>query len=219
MGNDINKKIEKSTIQGGNAWQALRLMGEIVDGYDTMGNIKKGVTFFGSARIKEDNKYYKDTMKMSKIASKRGYDVITGGGPGLMEAANRGAYKVNDETKSVGIGIELPFEAGNNPYINFDYNLTFRYFYIRKVMLINFSEVYVGLPGGFGTLEEIFEVITLMQTNKLPKRKVVLYGKEFWKPLLKWVNDRLLEDGLISVKDLDLIEIIDEPKEIKKFLK
>ena len=181
--------------------------------------LKKVSPFFGSARIKEDNKYYKDTMKMSKIASKRGYDVITGGGPGLMEAANRGAYKVNDETKSVGIGIELPFEAGNNPYINFDYNLTFRYFYIRKVMLINFSEVYVGLPGGFGTLEEIFEVITLMQTNKLPKRKVVLYGKEFWKPLLKWVNDRLLEDGLISVKDLDLIEIIDEPKEIKKFLK
>jgi uncharacterized protein (TIGR00730 family) len=210
--------IEKAHVQAGNAWQALRMMGELVDGYDTMGDLNgKSVTIFGSARTKPEDKYYKDTVKIAKICAKKDYNVITGGGPGLMEAGNKGAYKVNPNTKSIGIGIELPFEAGNNDYVNLDFNLTLRYFYIRKIMLMNFSDIYIGCPGGFGTLEEVFEVITLMQTNKLPKRKVILYGKKFWKPLMKWVKT-LVDEGTISEKDLEMIELIDSPKEIKKYL-
>jgi len=219
---------KKAMVQAGNAWHALRVMGELVDGYDVLSGMTKSVTFFGSARISDDtHKYYTASREMGAYAARKGYNVITGGGPGLMEAANRGAIDAKDimkkefneilDIKSVGIGIELPFEAGNNQYVDSKYNLIFRYFFIRKLMMMNFSELYVGLPGGFGTIEEVFEIITLMQTEKLPKKPVVLYGASYWTPLMTCIQT-MVDEGMASKEDLDLITIIDSPDELKKFL-
>jgi len=209
---------KKAMVQAGNAWQALRVMGELVDGYDALSDMKKGVTFFGSARINDENHpYYIKSRELAKIVADSGYNVITGGGPGLMEAANRGAKDSVVGGISCGIGIELPFEASNNKYVDDDYNLIFRYFFIRKLMMMNFSELYIGLPGGFGTIEEVFEIITLMQTKKLPERPVVLFGEKYWAPLMECIKT-MVEEGLASRTDLDLITIIDKPEEIKRYL-
>lgn len=225
----MNRNNDKAITQAGNAWHALRVMGELVDGYDMLEDISKSVTFFGSARINDENhKYYKNSRKMGELAAQYGYNVITGGGPGLMEAANRGAIEARESVpehtssqvmniKSVGIGIELPFEAGNNKYVDDKYNLIFRYFFIRKLMMMNFSELYVGLPGGFGTIEEVFEIITLMQTKKLPKKPVVLFGASYWTPLMNCIKN-MVDEGMASKEDLDLITIIDSPEELKIFL-
>lgn len=210
---------KKAMVQAGNAWQALRVVGELVDGYDVLDGMENAVTFFGSARINDDqHPYYIGSREMGKIVADHGYNVVTGGGPGLMEAANRGAKDSDNKVISCGIGIELPFEAGNNEYVDSKYNLIFRYFFIRKLMMMNFSDLYVGLPGGFGTIEEVFEIITLMQTEKLPKKPVILYGKKYWTPLMECIKT-MIEEGMASEHDLDLITVIDDPNEIKRFLK
>jgi uncharacterized protein (TIGR00730 family) len=214
----MKKKNEKAMVQAGNAWQALRVVGELVDGYDVLDGMEKAVTFFGSARINDENHpYYVGSREMGKIVADYGYNVITGGGPGLMEAANRGAKDSDNNVISCGIGIELPFEAGNNQYVDSNYNLIFRYFFIRKLMMMNFSDLYVGLPGGFGTIEEVFELITLMQTEKLPKKPVVLFGEKYWTPLMDSMK-AMVEEGMAGKEDLELITIIKEPRDIIKFL-
>jgi uncharacterized protein (TIGR00730 family) len=214
----MKKKNEKAMVQAGNAWQALRVVGELVDGYDVLDGMEKAVTFFGSARINDENHpYYVGSREMGKIVADYGYNVITGGGPGLMEAANRGAKDSDNNVISCGIGIELPFEAGNNQYVDSNYNLIFRYFFIRKLMMMNFSDLYVGLPGGFGTIEEVFEIITLMQTEKLPKKPVVLFGEKYWTPLMDSMK-AMVEEGMAGKEDLELITIIKEPRDIIKFL-
>lgn len=220
----MDNQNKKAMIQAGNAWQAFRVVGELADGYDTLDGLTKSITFFGSARINDENhKYYKSAREMGKISLEAGYNVITGGGPGLMEAANRGAFdakELNSElkAKSIGIGIELPFEGGNNKYIDSKFNLIFRYFFIRKLMMMNFSDIFVGLPGGFGTIEEVFEVITLMQTDKIPKKPVVLFGVSYWTPLINSIEN-MIEEGMASKKDLDLITLIDSTDQLNKFLK
>lgn len=214
----MEQKSNKAMIQAGNAWHAMRVMGELVDGYDVLSDMTNAVTFFGSARINDENhKYYKDSRSLGKIVADQGYNVITGGGPGLMEAANRGARDSDSDALSCGIGIELPFEAGNNDYIDSKYDMTFRYFFIRKLMMMNFSELYIGLPGGFGTIEEVFEIITLMQTEKLPKKPVVLYGEKYWRPLLNCIEN-MVDEGMASKKDLDLIHVIDDVNDIIEYL-
>jgi len=215
----MKEENKKAMVQAGNAWQALRVMGELVDGYDALDGMENGVTFFGSARINDDtHPYYVKSRELAKLVADSGYNVITGGGPGLMEAANRGAKDSKEDIISCGIGIELPFEASNNKYVDYDHNLIFRYFFIRKLMMMNFSELYIGLPGGFGTIEEVFEIITLMQTKKLPMKPVVLFGAKYWTPLMQCI-ETMVEEGMASKEDLDLITIIDKPEEIIKFLK
>jgi uncharacterized protein (TIGR00730 family) len=216
-----------SGIKGKNAWTALSIVGEYVDTVDKMEDIKvtgvPSVSIFGSARLKDGTPEYENCLHISAGLARLGYNIITGGGPGIMEAGNKGAYLCQDEgvtkTKSIGIGIELPFEAGNNDYININYDVSLKYFFIRKVMLTNYSDMYLAFTGGLGTLDEVFEVVTLMQTGKIEKRPVYLVGSSFWNPLLKWITDEMLHNSkTISEGDLDLITVIDSLEDLEEHL-
>jgi uncharacterized protein (TIGR00730 family) len=213
-----------SNIKGKNAWTALSIVGEYVDTVDKMEDLKAtgspSVTIFGSARLKDNDPDYINCVSISSKLTQLGFNVITGGGPGIMEAANKGSFitKGPVPTKSVGIGIELPFEAGNNEFINSNYDVTLKYFFIRKVMLMNYSSMYLAFKGGLGTLDEVFEVITLMQTGKIDKRPVYLFGSTFWNPLIKWIKEEMLvNSGTINEKDLELLKVIDTFDEIVLF--
>ncbi|MEZ4814242.1 MAG: TIGR00730 family Rossman fold protein [Bdellovibrionota bacterium] len=190
-------------------WRVLRIQSEFIKGLDRLYGITKAVSIFGSARIKPDSKYYKLATQVAKEVGKKGFAVITGGGPGAMEAANKGAKEV--KTLSVGLNIHLPFEAHINPYV--DINETFNFFFVRKVMLIKYSQAYVILPGGFGTLDEMFEALTLIQTGKVEDFPVILVGKEYWAPLYDFIKNHLVEHGMISSKDLTDLHLVDDPKE------
>jgi hypothetical protein len=191
-------------------------MGEFVNGYEKMSAIGPCVTIFGSARTKEDSKYYQLTVNVAKKVSEAGYGIITGGGPGIMEAGNRGAHLAGGT--SVGLNIDLPFEQHDNPYIDDDKSLDFDYFFVRKVMFVKYSQAFVVLPGGFGTLDELFEAITLIQTNKIGKFPIILVGVSFWKGLMDWIKSTMLNAGNISKTDLDLIRIVDTEEEVVEII-
>ena len=195
------------------SWAIFKIMGEFVNGYEKLSKIGPSVSIFGSARTKPEDKYYKLTEKVAHKIVDHGYGVITGGGPGIMEAGNKGAHLGGGT--SVGLNIELPFEQHDNPYIDHDKSLDFDYFFVRKVMFVKYSQGFVVMPGGFGTLDELFEAITLIQTNKIEKFPIILVGTEFWEGLFDWVKSTLLNKfNNISEKDLDLIHLVDTEDEV-----
>ena len=199
-------------IKTNDSWALFKIMGEFVNGYEKMSTIGPCVSIFGSARTKPTDPYYKLATEVARRIVQEGYGVITGGGPGLMEAGNYGAHL--EKGTSVGLNIELPFEQHDNPYIDHDKNLQFDYFFVRKVMFVKYSQGFVVMPGGFGTLDELFEAITLIQTNKIEKFPIILVGTAFWIVLIDWIKDTLLSEGNISVKDLDLLQMADTPEEV-----
>ena len=217
--NSDEKKIRRAfkeknwnAIKTSDSWQIFKIMSEFVQGFETMSKIGPCVSVFGSARTKPDNKYYKQAEEVGYLLTQSGYGVISGGGPGIMEAANKGASR--GEGKSVGLNIELPFEQSSNPYIDNDKLINFDYFFVRKVMFVKYAQGFIVLPGGVGTLDELFEAITLIQTQKIGKFPIVLLGKTYWEGLLVWVKDVMLaKEKNISLEDLDLINLVDTPVE------
>lgn len=198
------------------SWMVFRVMSEFVDGYEKMARIGPCVSIFGSARLKEDNYYYKMAVDIAQKITEIGFGVITGGGPGIMEAGNRGA---NGHGKSIGLNIELPFEQHFNPYVDKGYNINFDYFFVRKVMFVKYSQGFVVMPGGFGTLDELTEALTLIQTNKIGKFPIVLVGSVFWSGLLDWFKGTLLKEGLIAEKDLELFRVVDTAEDAVAHIK
>ncbi len=204
-------------IKTNDSWAIFKIMGEFVSGFEKMSKIGPCVSIFGSARTKTDDKYYQLAVDVAKEIVDQGYGVITGGGPGIMEAGNKGAHLAGGT--SVGLNIDLPFEQHDNPYIDSDKSLDFDYFFVRKVMFVKYSQGFVVMPGGFGTLDELFEAITLIQTKKIAKFPIILVSTEFWGGLIDWVKSTLLQKfGNISPEDLDLIHIVDTPGEVLKIL-
>jgi len=197
-------------------WRIFRIMAEFVEGFETMSTIKPSIVIMGSARTKPGDKYYKLAVSVAKEVVKNGFGVITGGGPGIMEAGNRGANLAGGS--STGVSIELPNEQASNEFIDKDKDLVFRYFFVRKVMFFKYSQGYIIMPGGFGTVDELFEVLTLIQTGKTPKLPVVLIGKEFWTPLVNWIKNTLLKNKYIGKEDLNLFSITDDPKEAAQIM-
>ncbi len=204
-------------IKANDSWALFKIMSEFVHGYESMSKIGPCVTIFGSARTKPDNKYYQLAVEVAQRVAEQGYGIITGGGPGIMEAGNKGAHAAGGT--SVGLNIDLPFEQHDNPYIDPDKNLDFDYFFVRKVMFVKYSQGFVVMPGGFGTLDELFEAITLIQTHKIDRFPIILVGSAFWKGLLDWVKTTLLaESHNISPKDLDLLHVVDTAGEVVDIL-
>ena len=191
-------------------WRALRILGEFVDGFDALARVGPAVSVFGSARLLEDSPYYGLARDVGRLLAERGYAVITGGGPGIMEAANRGASDAGG--MSVGCTIELPHEQAVNDHVNLA--IAFRYFFVRKTMFVKYSEAYIVFPGGYGTMDELFESLTLIQTGKARSFPVVLCGVAHWAGLVRWVQARMLEEGLIARQDMDLFQMSDSPEEI-----
>jgi len=203
-------------IKTNDSWAIFKIMGEFVMGFEKMSVIGPCVTIFGSARTKLGDKYYELAVTISKKVSEAGYGIITGGGPGIMEAGNKGAHLAGGT--SVGLNIDLPFEQHDNPYIDDDKSLDFDYFFVRKVMFVKYSQGFVVMPGGFGTLDELFEAITLIQTNKIGRFPIILVGTVFWQGLMDWIKNTMLEAGNISPKDLDLIKIADTAEEVVEII-
>jgi hypothetical protein len=212
----MNKVIKDwNDIKINDSWAIFKIIAEFVEGYERMARIGPCVSVFGSARTKPDNKYYQLGVDVSRLLAEGGYGVITGGGPGIMEAGNKGAQ--DGGGKSVGLNIDLPFEQNHNPYIDPEHNLEFDYFFVRKVMFVKYAQGFVVLPGGFGTLDELFEALTLIQTKKINNRPVVLIGSEYWTGLIDWIKSAMLGmENNISEKDLDLIKIVDTAEEAYK---
>jgi uncharacterized protein (TIGR00730 family) len=190
-------------------WRVMRIMGEFIEGFDTLASVDKAVTIFGSARIGPDDPHYDAAMETARLLAEAGFAVITGAGPGIMEAGNKGARLGGG--RSIGCNIELPFEQGSNPYV--DTLVNFRYFFVRKTMFIKYSVAFVIFPGGFGTLDELFEALTLIQTGKIYRFPVILFGRYYWAGLLRWLQARVLSEGKISEGDLDLMLVTDDPTE------
>jgi len=199
----------------GEAWRLFKIMGEFVDGVETLHDIGVAASIFGSARIKPGDPIYKKAEEIAFLFVKNDFAVITGGGGGVMEAANRGAAKAGGA--SVGLNITLPFEQKPNQYSNI--NLEFKYFFIRKVMFIKYANAYIIMPGGFGTLDELFEAVTLIQTHRIKPFPVILVGSEYWSGLIEWIKLRLIEEKRISQDDLDILQVMDEPEEIVRAVK
>ena len=192
------------------AWRMFRIMGEFAHGFQTLNEIPKAITIFGSARTKPDNPYYQAAVEIAARSVARGFPVITGGGPGIMEAGNKGAKEAKGT--SVGLAINLPMEQSSNPYINLE--VKFHYFFVRKVMFLRHTCAVVVMPGGFGTLDEMFEVLTLVQTHKIVPMPIVLYGRKFWSGLLTWITDNMEDHGgYISKGDLNLVTVVDSVEE------
>ena len=189
------------------SWMVFKVMSEFVDGYEKLAKIGPCVSIFGSARLKREDKYYEMAVEIAKKITEIGFGVITGGGPGIMEAGNKGAKEGGG--KSIGLNIELPFEQHFNPYIDKSYSMDFDYFFVRKVMFVKYSQGFIVLPGGFGTLDELSEALTLIQTHKIGRFPIVLVGSEFWSGLLDWFSNTLLKNGLIAEGDLSLFRIVD----------
>ena len=215
----MNRKDFKNwnEIKTNDSWSVFKIMGEFVDGYEKMSKIGPCVSIFGSARTNSDDNYYNLTTEIAKKIVNLGFGVITGGGPGVMEAANKGAKEALGS--SVGLNIELPFEQHDNPYIDEDKSIDFDYFFVRKVMFMKYSKGFVVMPGGFGTLDELFEAITLIQTKKAERFPIILVGSEFWKKCYDWIKDELVSKySYISPKELDLISIVDSSDDVIKIL-
>ena len=190
-------------------WRVMRIMGEVIEGFDTLASINKAVTIFGSARIGPDDPHYDAAVETARLLAEAGFAIITGAGPGIMEAGNKGAQLGG--ARSIGCNIELPFEQGANPYV--DTLINFKYFFVRKTMFIKYSVAFVIFPGGFGTLDELFEALTLIQTGKIYRFPVILFGRYYWAGLLRWLHARVLSEGKISDGDLDLMLVTDDPAE------
>ena len=195
-------------------WSVFKIMGEFVEGFETLRNVWPSVSIFGGARIPKGSRYYRDAVQLAEILSQRGYSVITGGGPGIMEAANRGARAGGSE--SVGLSIKLPQEQDANHYA--DTVVQFNYFFARKVMFVKYACGIVGMPGGYGTLDEIFEALTLVQTQKIRDVPVILFGSDFWSGLVEWLESRLVADKLISQRDLQLFHVTDDAEEAAELI-
>jgi len=205
--------LEELSVQ--ESWRLFRIMAEFVDGFETLSEIYPAVTIFGSARTQPEDTYYQLAETIAMGVAKAGFSVVTGGGPGIMEAANKGAAEVGG--KSAGLNIKLPHEQEPNPYPNI--SLDFRYFFVRKVMLVRYSVAFVCLPGGFGTLDEFFEAITLIQTKKIKPCPVILVGSDYWKGLITWIENQQLGHGMISKEDLALFHVLDDPEHIVNLIK
>jgi len=203
-------------IKTNDSWAIFKIMGEFVNGFEKMSAIGPCVSIFGSARTRPGDAYYELSVKVAQKVAEAGYGIITGGGPGIMEAGNKGAHAAGGI--SVGLNIELPFEQHDNPYIDDDKSLDFDYFFVRKVMFVKYSQGFVVMPGGFGTLDELFEAITLIQTNKIHTFPIILVGSEFWSGLFKWIKNTMLKAGNISASDLDLIKIVDTENEVVEII-
>ena len=206
--------IEKSH----DSWSVFKIMGELVEGYEKLSQLGPCVSIFGSARTKPDNKFYKETVEISESIVKLGLGVITGGGPGIMEAANKGAQKAGGV--SVGLNIDLPHEQMPNPFIDSDKVIDFDYFFVRKVMFVRYAQAFVVMPGGFGTLDEFFEAITLIQTHKIERFPVILYGSEFWSGCIEWIKNIVCKKfNNVSEDEMFLFEVVDSKNEIIEILK
>ena len=197
------------------SWRVFRIMAEFVEGIETLSSVENAVTIFGSARAKPDDIDYQKAEKLAKLLVQEKFNVITGGGPGIMEAANKGAAQAGG--KSVGLNIKLPFEQKPNPYANI--HLDYKYFFVRKVMFVKYAVAYVIMPGGFGTMDELFEALTLIQTKKIKAFPLILMGSEYWKGLLDWLKERMLAEEKILPVDMELIQVVDEPEDVVKLIK
>ena len=205
--------IDEITIR--DSWRLFRILSEFVEGFETLADVQPAVSIFGSTRVSPDNPLYEKSLQLARLLAENGFNVITGGGPGIMEAANKGALEGGG--KSIGLNIDLPAEQPPNAYT--DIHLNFRYFFVRKVMFVKYAMAYIIFPGGFGTLDELFEAITLIQTKKIKPFPVILVEKAYWQGLVDWLKGTLLKVKHISPEDLEIIQVIDEPSEIIKYIK
>ena len=213
---DLQHQYWLDYFNAGDSWRLFRIMSEFVDGFDTLSGIKgPAVSFFGSARTTPEDPYYQLTMSIAAELSRHGYAVITGGGPGIMEAANRGATEAGGF--SVGLNINLPFEQQPNVFTNLP--LSFKYFFVRKVMFIKYAMAFICMPGGFGTLDEAFEAITLIQTKRIKPFPIILVGSDFWSGLLDWLQEKILANGNVDSDDMNIIRLMDKPQEIVSYIK
>jgi len=204
-------------IKGENAWTMFKVIAEFVDGFEKLNSLGPCVSIFGSARTKPEHKFYKLATAVAARMIEDGFGVITGGGPGIMEAANKGAYE--SKGLSVGLNIDLPFEQSHNAYIDPDKNIDHNYFFVRKVMFVKYAQAFIVMPGGFGTLDELFEVLTLIQTKKITRVPVILVGSDFWRGMLDWIKNTMLEkEQTISPKDIDLIPVVDTVDEVSRII-
>jgi hypothetical protein len=190
-------------------WRIFKIMGEFVEGFDRMAKIARGVSIFGSARIQSDDEQYRAAVETGRLLAKAGFAVITGGGPGIMEAANKGALEAGGT--SVGCNIQLPFEQDSNPYLTT--SITFNYFFVRKVMFVKYAVAFIIFPGGFGTMDELFESLTLIQTRKISNFPIILFGKTYWQDMVNWIQNTMLRESKISPEDLRLLFLTDSPEE------
>ena len=197
------------------SWRTLRIMSEFVAGFDELSDVYPAVTIFGSARLKEDNPYFDLCVQTAASLARAGFAVITGGGPGIMQAGNKGAKDAGG--MSVGCNIELPFEQKINSFVT--KSITFRYFFVRKTMFIKYSEAFIAFPGGFGTLDELFDALVLIQTGKISHFPVILFGSTFWNGLLQWMRDILLHHGMIDAEDVDTLHVTDDPEEVTRIVR
>jgi len=195
-------------------WRVFRIMGEFVEGFDELATLTRGISIFGSARTRPDDPDYQAAQETAALLARAGFAVITGGGPGIMEAANRGAFEAGG--LSVGCNIELPFEQGSNPYLT--KGLKFKYFFVRKMMFVKYSLGFIIFPGGFGTLDELFEALTLIQTKKIRNFPVVLFGSDYWAGMLSWIRDFATKEGKVTEQDLKLLHLTDSPAEVVKII-
>lgn len=212
MGNYRSEQEDEKHLFTHDSWRVFRIISEFVEGFETMTNIGPSVSIFGSARLGPGTPYYELAREVASHISKKGFAIITGGGPGIMEGANKGAQEAHGN--SCGLAVELPFETEPNAFIDPKYRLTFRYFFVRKVMFIRYAQGYVFLPGGFGTLDELFEALTLIQTKKIKPFPIYLMGKEYWLEMVKWINQTMLTQGCISTEDYNMFQITDDPEEV-----
>ena len=213
---DERQQYSLDNFQVGDSWRLFRIMSEFVDGFDTLANIgRPAVSIFGSARTEPEDQYYKLADKIACDLALAGYGIITGGGPGIMAAANKGAAVA--EGMSIGLNINLPFEQEPNPFSNIPLN--FKYFFVRKVMFIKYAMAFIGMPGGFGTLDELFESLTLMQTRRIKSFPVILVGSEFWNGLVDWIKEKMLDTNKIDEDDLLYFQVMDDPDEVVNYIK
>ncbi len=208
MGVETEALLKNATAR--ESWRIFGIMSEFVEATERLAAIKPAVTMFGSARVRPESPYYELTERTARLLSDSGFSVISGGGPGIMEAANKGAFF--GKSPSVGLNIQLPHEQQNNPYQ--DISQTFRHFFARKYMFVRFASAYVVMPGGFGTLDELMEALTLIQTGKARKIPLILVCSEFWGPMIDWFKDRLVGEGMVDAEDINLIQLIDEPEKV-----
>ena len=213
----VTKRKKWSKDRGQNSWTMFRIMAEFVDGFERLNNIGPCISIFGSARTKPGTKFYQLAVEIGKRLSEEGFGIITGGGPGIMQAGNQGAKEGGGD--SVGLNITLPFEQHNNPFIDADKSLDHRYFFVRKVMFVKYAQGFVIMPGGFGTMDEMFEVLTLIQTKKISRVPVVLVGVKYWEGLVAWIKSSMLEmEHNINAEDLSLVPIMDDAEDVVKYI-